>query len=314
MTIVFFIILGLCLGLLNTCQLHLAKAMERHGIEIFSRDKTFKEKNKKPLIYIVGLVLNNTLFIYTFTGLMFTSAAVFNSVFGMGLIVLMLYSHFILKEEIKKPEKIGAILIIIGTLLVGILYITEPITAEEFNYTNFYIFMLILAIVFSALLIFSHKTRIAIAFIFGAIAGAFGGLDSALKRVGFKNLGFLDAFLGVFRLEILSIIFLMSFLVGSLAFLLTQIGFAKGADASKLVPMFNSFCMITPIVFEFFIYGAIISFGKILGISIIIVGIFLMNIFKNLKELQLENLNESVIEKEDKKSEKDDYSAGVSSS
>ena len=105
MSVAYFIIIGLFLGLLNTCQLHLAKAMERHGIEIFSRDKSFKEKGKKPLIYIIGLILNNTLFMYAFIALSFASASVFNSVFGVGLIVLMLYSHFILKEEIKTPEK-----------------------------------------------------------------------------------------------------------------------------------------------------------------------------------------------------------------
>jgi len=34
------IVLGLLFGIVNTMVLHLAKAMERHGIEIFSRKKT----------------------------------------------------------------------------------------------------------------------------------------------------------------------------------------------------------------------------------------------------------------------------------
>ncbi|TKJ23284.1 MAG: hypothetical protein CEE43_03890 [Promethearchaeota archaeon Loki_b32] len=91
--------------------LHLAKAMEMHGIEIFSRKKTFKQKGKKPLIYIIGFALNNTVIIWQILGTTFASAAVFSSGFGLGLILLMLYSHYILHEEIKTPELIGALLI-----------------------------------------------------------------------------------------------------------------------------------------------------------------------------------------------------------
>ena len=85
------VILGLIFGIINTLTLHLAKAMERHGIEIFSRKKSFKEKGKKPLIYIIGFILNNTIFIWQILGTTFASAAVFSSVFGLGLILLMIY-------------------------------------------------------------------------------------------------------------------------------------------------------------------------------------------------------------------------------
>lgn len=38
------IVLGLLFGIINTMLLHLAKAMERYGIEIYSRKKSLKEK------------------------------------------------------------------------------------------------------------------------------------------------------------------------------------------------------------------------------------------------------------------------------
>ncbi|TFF93848.1 MAG: hypothetical protein EU544_05285, partial [Promethearchaeota archaeon] len=177
MSAITFILLGLIFGLCNTCVLHLAKAMERHGIEIFSRDKTLKEKGKKPLIYIVGLVLNNMVFIWQFLGLTFSSAAVFSSVFGVGLVVLMLYSYFILHEEISRPELIGAILIIIGTTMVGVLYIIEPPVQENLIYNNFFTLLIIIALISLVLITISVKAGIGVAFIFGAIAGTFGGMD-----------------------------------------------------------------------------------------------------------------------------------------
>lgn len=287
------IVLGLLFGIVNTMVLHLAKAMERHGIEIFSRKKTFKQKGKKPLIYIIGFALNNTVFIWQILGTTFASAAVFSSVFGLGLILLMLYSHYILHEEINPPELIGALLIVIGTTLIGFLYIIEPPEAGVINYTNFFILLIFISVIFTILISYSWKTKIGIALIFGAVAGTFGGMDNVFKRMGLSSSNFLETFAGVFRLEILSIIFVISFFLGLLALTLTQIGFAKGAEASKLVPMYNSLYITGPVIFELIIIeGATVSIGIILSIIVIIGGVFLMNIFKkNEEELNSEKMN-----------------------
>jgi drug/metabolite transporter (DMT)-like permease len=288
MSVLFVILWGLTFGLINTCLLHLAKAMERHGIDIFSRNKSLKEKGKKPIIYAVGFILNYLTFIWQFLGLMFSSAAVFSSVFGIGLIITMLYSHFILKEEIKRPELIGAGFIITGTSIIGFNYIFEEKSLEIFNQQNFFILLIIVVIIFTLFITFSWKTGIGIAFLFGIVAGSLGGMDNVFKRMGFKELGFADAFLGVFRLDIFSIIFLISFLVGFLAFIFTQIGFAKGADASKLVPMYDSFYILMPIIFELVIVvGVTVSLTQIIAILIIVAGIFLMNIFKDPESLKV---------------------------
>jgi hypothetical protein len=290
------IVLGLLFGIINTLTLHLAKGMERHGIEIFSRKKSFKEKGKKPLIYIIGFTLNNTIFIWQILGTTFASAAVFSSVFGLGLILLMVYSHFILHEEIERFELIGAVLIIIGTTMVGFFYIVEPPVTGTINYVNFFVIIIAIISIFSILIGFSWKTRIAVAFIFGAAAGTFGGTDNVLKRIGLSSSNFIEAFAGLFRLELESFIFLFSFLAGFFALIITQIGFAKGADASKLVPMYNSLYITGPVFFELLIIqGATVSIGIITSIIIIIVGVFLMNIFKKPKE----NINIREIQEKD---------------
>jgi drug/metabolite transporter (DMT)-like permease len=279
--------LGLLFGIISTLVLHLSKAMERHGIEIFSRKKSFKEKGKKPLIYIIGFILNNTVIIWQILGTTFALASVFSSVFGLGLILLMFYSRYILHEEITKTELLGAILIIIGTTLVGLFFILEPpIPEENVNYVNFFILILVIIILFTFLIGFSWKTKIAVAFIFGAVAGTLGGTDNVLKRIGLSSSNFIDALAGLFRLELDSFIFLFSFLAGFFALIITQIGFAKGADASRLVPMYNSLYISAPVLFEVLIVeGASVSLGIILSIAVIIIGVFLMNIFKKKKEV-----------------------------
>ena len=73
------ILLGILFGLLGTCILHLAKSMERHGIEIFNTKVKLKEKGKKPAIWFIGFILNNTIFIYQLLGNYFAGAGVYSS-------------------------------------------------------------------------------------------------------------------------------------------------------------------------------------------------------------------------------------------
>jgi len=180
-----------------------------------------------------------------------------------------------------KSELIGAILIIVGTTMVGFFYIIEPQVSGNVNYVNFFIIIIVLIILFSILIGYSWRTRIAVAFIFGAIAGTLGGTDNVLKRIGLTSNNFIEVLAGILQLELDSFIFLFSFLAGFFAMILTQIGFAKGADASRLVPMYNSLYIVAPVAIELIIVeGATISIGIIISILIIIIGVFLMNIFK----------------------------------
>ncbi len=128
-------------GIVSTVLLHISKAMERQGIEIFDQIRA-KIKNsganieggaKKPTIYIVGLIINNLTIIWmmlaTSSG---APASFFTSVFGIGLIALMIYSSRILHEPIQKIEIIGAIILVLGTLIIGIelIYTPQPAMAQ----------------------------------------------------------------------------------------------------------------------------------------------------------------------------------------
>lgn len=274
---------GLLLGITWSFILHLAKAMERHGIEIFSRDKTLKEKGKKPLIYVVGFALNNTSLLWQALAMRYSNASVFSSMFGIGLILLMLYSHYILKEDIKKIELVGAFCIMVGTTAIGIIQLMEPNPQQVVNYSRFYTLLIVILIFYAIMLAISAKKGILVSLIFGLIAGSFGGMDLIFKRIGLKA-GFTE----IFNPETLPIL-LLSFIVGFSAFFITQWGFSKGADASKLVPMFNSFYILIPIFFELIIIeGMTISLPKILSIAVIVIGIFLMNMFKDPSSLHME--------------------------
>jgi uncharacterized membrane protein len=189
-------IVCILLGILSTVQLHLAKAMERQGIEVFDqiRAKIKKEAMspeiagfKKPVIYIVAQVLNNTIFLYIMLSDMFGPASYFTSMFGVGLVVLMTYSAKVLKEKIQPIEYLGSVILITGTLLLGIDAIFEQNPAATYATMNtnvVWTFFSIMGVAGAGLIAYSYKTGKATGLIFGIFGGFFSCFDPIFKAVG----------------------------------------------------------------------------------------------------------------------------------
>ncbi|NIV35086.1 MAG: hypothetical protein GWN58_38215, partial [Anaerolineae bacterium] len=85
-----------------------AKALERQGIETwdlirerFGRGKAGSQgRARKPLIYGLGLALNYTTFIYhLFVTPLGGTTALYTSMYGMGLVVLLPYATLVMKER-----------------------------------------------------------------------------------------------------------------------------------------------------------------------------------------------------------------------
>ena len=133
------IFIGIILGLIATIMLYLGKGIQKFAIEGLKIDKTVKSKHSG--IWFAGLALT-----ISFMGLQWISLAVFHTPMnivapfdGVGLVTLLFFSYFVLKESISKTELLSVLLIIIGTILVNI-SITAPTELQmgDFNLIGFY--------------------------------------------------------------------------------------------------------------------------------------------------------------------------------
>src|SRR6056297_2727626 len=148
------IIIVILMGVLYSTQLQISKAMERQYIDTYKiikerlkKRKELKEQGKGEKIekipdeqkkifylYIFALILNNTVVIYVWVA--GTQPEVpktyFTSVIGVGLIALLIYSYYVMKEPISKFEIIGATILIIGTIFIGI----DSVNRGEINEEN----------------------------------------------------------------------------------------------------------------------------------------------------------------------------------
>src|SRR5271157_658370 len=276
-------LVAILLGIVNTILLHLAKSMERQGIEIFDQIRaalkkeqiagTIKEKLKKPVIYIVGVILNNLPPVWALLASLFGPPSLYTSMFGVGLIALLVYSRNVLKEEFHRVEIYGAISIVIGTFIIGIEGIFR--TEQDMKGVNILGAVIASAVFISFGLVlmavsFKRGTRF-LGFAFGLAAGGVGAIDPFFKALYTANSLGLANFLALG----------LSFVFGFLAFAITQWGFARKAQANILVPAYNSTYILIPVIFQALLLpGFDIYISTIIGLALITLGIVLMRAFK----------------------------------
>lgn len=267
--------------MLFSIQVHLAKALQRQGIEIFEQIKKRQVVQgglRKPVIYTVGVILNNTLFIWSTLAQPYGPPALFSSMFGVGLVFLMIYAAVVLKESINRREVVGATAIILGTLAIGYENVLRGEMLDRFT-MNLRAFFLILGawLTFSVLFIFSANRSgnlKIMALAYGLLAGSLGGLDPFLKGVG-QNYGGASAVIPATTLG--NIIFVSSFVIGFLAFVITQIGFARKVRASLLVPAYNAAFIGLPVFWQLFLLPDYsLTILTALGLTLIIGGVAAM--------------------------------------
>lgn len=239
--------IALLFGLLGTTSLHLAKAFQRQGIDALRLRTDVEKRGKKGTIWIIGFVLNNIVTVFGILGAMFAPPSIYNSVFGLGLIVLLIYAHYILKEVISRREMLGAALIIAGTLGIGIIsvfYTETPVILDSNFFTSFWVIFPL----FAVLIIIGYKFRSLTLILFASTGGMLGAVGNVFLYVGNLDGGFAPdpaTYIPVY---------IGGLLLGGVGFLLSQIAFYRGSDASQYVPIYNGLFFITPFAYEIFIF------------------------------------------------------------
>jgi hypothetical protein len=275
------------LGIASTTQTHLAKALERQGIETwdlirarFQRTE-IEGKVRKPLIYVVGLTLNHTTFIYhLFVAPLGGTTALYTGMYGMGMIALLLYSTQVMAEKITRLELAGAVAILLGTLTIGLEGISRPaLNMGRMDLGSTVVAVLLLLGLCLVLIVVGLKngTPKLIGLVFGLSAGVCGSLDPFLKGVGQTAGGggpFTPGSIGGW------VVLGSSFIVGEAAVLITQWGFYRRARANLLVPAHNCTYVAVPVALQVLLLpGYQFYWSTGLGLVLILAGFVCMRGF-----------------------------------
>jgi drug/metabolite transporter (DMT)-like permease len=274
-------------GIVGSVIFNVSKGMQRQSIDalssIFSKRRKQPGEGRRPrsakniILYATGFVLNNSLGFFAILANRYAPSSYFTSMFGLGIIALMLYSGIILKEPIHPLQYAGAVVLALGTLILGY----DGIMREKMTMAG--ISLPAAGIVISAslligffLLLYARRTRslLVLGVIYGLLIGFAASLDPVLKGIG-QNLGGGERYLP--KLSLGWFIFLSSFLFATLSFAASQWIFSRGVRASVLIPSQNFAYIIYPIFIQavsrpgFKLTGLTIS-----GLFITILGIIIM--------------------------------------
>jgi len=247
-------------------MLYLGKGIQKYAIEGYKDDNQIKVKSKNTGWWIFGTILTAANMFVHWLALLFAPINIIAPLEGIGLIVVILFSYYVLKEKISKIQIIGVCCIIFGTFLVSFFNInTGDIELNDFNALTFIIFTLtILIIEFVFAFISKFKSLKLYGISLGIIAGTFMAFQTLMKRIT----AIPDSML-------ILIFTFLTFLMSFLTLVYTQIAFSK-ANANLVIPLFTSMSIILAIIAGVLSLNESLEILQCLGILIIVFGVIIL--------------------------------------
>lgn len=265
----------LSIAIVAALSLNIGKAVQKMKVEVLKTGRgMFKEHKRDFLIWLCGILMTfiaGALFIVAQN--LTDKSSLVTSMNGVGLIGLALFSYFVLKEKVGPRECFAVLLIIIGTFSV-VLFKKASGAGHEYSLPALLWCSGVTAGLFVLMTLFAVKVGKGRALILAAVAGTFLGLMHIYYHCGppikFGGGG------GVWQSLKPSLLFIfIGFNLGNGGFFYTNWAFFHGSGI-YVVPTVNSFLMITPMIYEVFVFRTTLAPMQYIGAAIIISGIIVL--------------------------------------
>jgi drug/metabolite transporter (DMT)-like permease len=212
------------------------------------------------IIWVTGLLLAYNISIFpTAIASKELSPQVVSAISGLGIVIIIILSHFFLKEELYKTDIVFAVIIIVCISVICITQQKEFIT--YIDSTAFYV------LTFSPFLLlipaFSNRLMNKIkAVLYASISGLTGGIAYIILNIAVKKCG--DSFIGLFSSAYIYEYIIIGFISG----VFLQVSYKFG-DIIHIVPIQMSLTVIYPLICSYFIFHKSISLVQDLSILVI---------------------------------------------
>ncbi|GAB6091419.1 hypothetical protein [Spirochaeta dissipatitropha] len=264
--------IAIVIGFAGTTVIHLSKGVMRLGIQ------KLKDSHKGgTAVYILGICMNFTNPLWVIAANRFAPTVYYTSVYGLGLIPLLLFSYLVIGERPGRWQIYGSILIVVGTLIIGY---TALVSISPSLYAANKTRALAVSI---AWLLFSligtvaskHRAVHLQELFFGIAAGGLAALEAILKGIAQSGLHE-NSYLPQNSLN--WIIFILSFFGAAGAFVLIQWSFHRTCRASVMGSVYNACYILLPLlIVPYLLEQFHLSPSRIAGGLIIIAGSLLIS-------------------------------------
>ncbi|MGC9780017.1 MAG: EamA family transporter [Candidatus Heimdallarchaeota archaeon] len=263
------IVLAIFLGILSYSMLNIGMGLQKKGAACLPKiEKQSFGQNMKNFFtnktWLIGFLLVQIQWGFLAMALDFASVSIITPLMSVGMVALIIFSYFYLKEPITKVEMMGIIAIIIGIVVLGV---TSPSDEVEYNLDFVFenmsklssiIFLIVSFIISILLLVVCISRKFANAdILFSISAGITDALGAIFLRAYMGGADFRDG--DVLREASLRwgwwVIFVLMIVLNATATIYLQVAYQRG-KAVVVAPIFAVLAMITPV------FGGILIFNE----------------------------------------------------
>ena len=267
-------LVAMLIGVAGTTTIHLSKGVMRLGIKLIAIARSNGAgTGRASAIYALGVALNFTNPLWVILANRFAPTVFYTSMYGMGLVALLVFARVALAERLHRVQLIGVAIVLLGTLLVGVGNLTGDLATLYAADRTLLIVVTLgwsLATLLGALLLRRRPLGLQETF-FGVAAGGLAGLEAIMKGV---------AQAGAVQNTLLPTdtagwwLFGASFLGAVGAFGMIQWSYVRACRASVMGSVYNVAYVALPLVLTVLVVAdARLGVWSITGLFVLTVGV-----------------------------------------
>ena len=267
-------LIAMAVGVLGTSTIHLSKGVMRLGLlRLRAPDAN---KRRASVVYTAGILMNFTNPFWVILANRFAPTVFYTSMYGLGLLSLVLFSRYKLNEKLQGSQYAGILVIIVGTLLVGFGNLMGGKPSLYGANSGFLITVAILWLVLTPVLaVLLRRGAVGLQELyFGLAAGGLAALEAMVKGVsqaGAVSNTFLPQSAFAWWL------FAASFLGAAGAFGMIQWSYLRHCRASMMGSIYDVAYVAMPLLLTAAIVdGAGLGVLKLVGVAVLVVGVLMV--------------------------------------
>jgi drug/metabolite transporter (DMT)-like permease len=265
------LIIAVVLGALGSLTLNIGKGIQKWKVDVLKHKlKALQPQHRKEfLIWLTGVMVTVTAGpLYSVSFKFADQPSLITSLGGIGLIGVLIFSKIVLNEHLNRIKIFGAFLIVVGTVMVNY-FVTKSSDVVTFENSVFIKLVIAYTVFFSFLTVLSLLFRPIAGRAMALGAGTCLGTSMILADVALVSSG------GDLFTQFLGVYIYIAIIAGNCAFVLTQFALMK-EDGSVVIPIIHSMVIIISIVMEYMLYSSILKSIQLVGVAVIIIGVFLL--------------------------------------
>lgn len=260
-------IIAIIIALTGTIILNIGFALQKSEVENLPTISFRELKNTAKAFlackrWLLGTGLTSLGWIFFLIAISLAPLTVIAPLGNVGILVLVLLAFLYFKETLLGYEYLAFFAVMIGVFLIS-LNSTTAETVTDYDDLSLFILITLIVIILGLIGVIQYYWFPRNHGVFlGLISGITGGLGAVFTKIMTLSLQVPLEFLIFFILFVLS---------QGFSFMSLQSAFQK-ERALIVVPLFNSFSTIIPIIIGLFIFHEIVSLSLLMGILMILIG------------------------------------------